>query len=359
MRTVAILTGVVAFILGLAGYACWHLWRIAPQGWKLAVIVLFVSWMASFFIGFFYIEHLPMRAATVLYEVGNTWLIAFMYLLIIFFLADIASICHILPKAFLKDSVTGFLSVLGIITFIMVLGSIHYHDKYREEITLTTNKPLDKPLTIVLASDLHVGYHNRKPEIGRWADMINAENPDLVLIGGDIVDRSLRPLVEGNYAKEFRRVEAPIWTVLGNHEYFTDMDGVEQFLKDSGIRLLKDSVAHYKGLDIIGRNDRSYPCRAALCDLVDGCEGFTLVLDHQPSHLEEAAEAGIDFQFSGHTHRGQVWPISWVTDMIFEKSWGRCRKGTTEYYISSGLGIWGAKVRVGTRSEYLVLRLTN
>ncbi len=345
----------IVSILALTGYVCWHLWRIAPPGWKLAVVLLFLLWMASFFIGFAYIEEIPLKAATLLYEIGNTWLIAFMYLLIVFFLADIASLCHLLPKAFLKDSAVGLLWVLGIVTLILVLGGIHYHHKYREEMSLTSTKPLEKPLTIVMASDLHLGYHNRKPELGRWIDMINAEKPDLVLLGGDLVDRSLRPLLEGNYAEEFHRLDAPVLAVPGNHEYFTDFDGVERFYKDAGIQLLKDSVAHFKGLDIIGRNDRSYPGRAALSDLAAGCTGFTIVLDHQPSHLEEAAGAGIDFQFSGHTHHGQVWPISWVTDLLYEQAWGHYRKEKTEYYVSSGLGLWGAKVRVGSRSEYLIL----
>lgn len=356
MRTFVLISFLV-FILALTGYASWHLWRIAPHGWKLAVVIAFLVWMASFFIGFAFIEQLPIKAATVLYEVGNTWLIAFMYLLILFFLADIAAACHILPKTLLRDSLPGMLSVLGIVAFILLLGGIKYNHKYREEITIPTEKPLDKPLTIVMASDLHIGYHNRKAELGRWVDLINAEKPDLVLFGGDIIDRSLRPLVEGNYAEEFHRIEAPVWAVLGNHEYFSNIDEAEQFYKDAGILLLKDSVGHFKGIDVIGRNDRSFPCRAALGDLAAGLEGYTIVLDHQPSNLEEARQSGIDFQFSGHTHHGQVWPISWVTDLIFEKAWGHYQKGSTRYYISSGLGIWGAKVRIGTRSEYLVLHL--
>lgn len=347
----------LALVFALAGYVCWHLWRIAPPGWKLAVTGLFVLWMASMFAGFAFLERVPVRAATVLYELGNTWMIAFLYLFLLFLLADIAALCHLLPKAFLKDSTAGLCTVLGIVTLILALGAIHYRHKYREEMTLLTDKPLEKPLTIVLASDLHLGYHNRKAELARWVDLIRAEDPDLVLVGGDIIDRSLRPLVEGQYAEEFHRIGAPVWAVLGNHEYYSDIDGAEQFYQNAGIRLLKDAVAHFKGVDVIGRNDRSYPCRTALCDLAGGLKGFTLVLDHQPAHLEEAAECGMDFQFSGHTHRGQVWPISWLTDALFEKSWGPYRKGDTQYYISSGLGLWGAKVRVGTRSEYLVLHL--
>ena len=348
---------ILALVFALTGYVCWHLWRIAPPGWKLAVTGLFLLWMASMFAGFAYTERVPVKLATVLYEVGNTWMIAFPYLLLVFIVADIASLCHLLPKTLLKDSTAGLLGAIGIVALIMTLGAIHYPHKYREELALTTDKPLEKPLTIVLASDLHIGYHNRRAELARWVDLINAEKPDLVLIGGDIIDRSLRPVTEGHYEEEFRRLKAPVWTVLGNHESYAGLAQAEQFFQAAGIRVLKDSVAHFKGVDVIGRKDRSARNRAALQDLADGLEGFTLLLDHQPNHLEEAEQAGIDFQFSGHTHHGQVWPVSWATDLMFEKSWGHYRKGDTRYYISSGLGLWGAKIRVGTRSEYLVLKL--
>ena len=350
---------IMALVLVLTGYVCWHLWRITLQGWKWVVVGLFLVWMASMFAGFKYMESIPVKAACVVYEVGNTWLIAFMYLLIVFLLADIASLCHLLPKTLLKDSALGLFSSLGIVAIILTLGAIHYHHKYREELTITTEKPLEKPLTIVLASDLHIGYHNRKAELGRWVDLINAEKPDLVLFGGDIVDRSLRPLTEGHYEEEFRRIDAPVMAVLGNHESFVDPKRVEEFLEDAGIVLLKDSVAHFKGVDVIGRYDRAFAGRTALRNLSAGLDGFTLVLDHQPAHLEEAEATGIDFQFSGHTHHGQVWPISWFTDLLFERAYGSYRKGETQYYISSGLGLWGAKVRVGTQSEYLVLKLVS
>jgi hypothetical protein len=352
-----VLISVSALILALVGYVCWHLWRITPQGWKLAVVGVFVLWMASLFVGFAVNDKLPMTAATVLYEVGNTWLIAFLYLLLIFIVADIAALCHLLPKTFLRDSLAGLGTVVGLVALILTLGGFHYHHKYREEMTIVTDKPLEKPLTVVLASDLHIGYHNRKPELARWVDMINAEKPDLILFGGDVIDLSLRPVMEGNFQEEFHRLEAPVMTVLGNHEFYSNLELAQQFLNDAGILLLKDSVAHFKGLDIIGRDDRTNRKRADLSGLAQDLEGFTIVLDHQPYYLEEAEQAGIDFQFSGHTHRGQVWPISWVTDAMYEKAWGHHRRGDTQYYVSSGLGIWGPKIRVGTRSEYLVLHI--
>lgn len=356
-----IIVAIIAVVLVLVGYVCWHLWRVSPAGWKWSIAGVFIAWMASFFAAFIFNERLPIGLATVLYEVGNTWLIASLYFLIIFLISDLATICHVFPKGLLKDNTAGLVTIVGAVAVILSIGGIHYHHKYREELTITTTKPLDKPLTIVMASDLHLGYHNRRNELSRWVDLINAEHPDIVLFGGDLIDMSLRPVVEGRYDEELRRIEAPVLAVLGNHEFYGDLPKAEQFYAKAGITLLKDSVVNVKGVDIVGRMDRTARERKPIVELMDGvpADSFTILLDHQPYNLEEAEKACIDFQFSGHTHRGQVWPLSWVTDAMYEKAWGHYWKGNTQYYVSSGLGIWGAKVRIGSRSEYLVLHVTN
>lgn len=357
-KTIALLF--IGLVLAINVYLCWRLWRITPGMWavKGAVVLVYLLWMALFFVSFIRIERLPLGLAHVVYNVGNPWLIFFLYLLIGFLLAGLARICHLLPAGLLKDSPIGFCTIVGGVVLLMAIGGIHYHHKYREELTIHTDKPLDKPLKIVLVSDLHLGYHNRRAELARWVDMINAENPDLILTAGDVVDRSIRPVVEGDYADEFHRLKAPVWTVLGNHDYYSNEPLVEQFFRDAGIRLLRDECASFKGLTVIGRDDRTNRHRKPLSVLTDSINGFSILLDHQPYHLDEAEQVGIDFQFSGHTHRGQIWPISWVTDAMYEKSWGHHQRGGTRYYITSGLGIWGPRIRIGSRSEYLVLTIT-
>jgi Predicted phosphohydrolases len=357
-KTIALLF--IGLLLGLTLYVGWRLWRITPGIWtvKAGVLLAFLAWMALFFVSFIRIERLPLGLAQIVYNVGNPWLIFFLYLLLAFLFARLAQICCLLPADFLKSSPEGFCTIVGGVALLMLIGGLHYHHKYREELTITTDKPLDKPLKVVLISDLHLGYHNRRAELARWVDMINAENPDLILTAGDVVDRSIRPVIEGNYAQEFHRLKAPVWTVLGNHDYYSNEPLVEQFFQEAGIRLLRDESAQFGNITVIGRDDRTNPSRKPLSALTDSISGFSILLDHQPYHLEEAEQAGIDFLFSGHTHRGQVWPISWVTDLLYEKSWGHHQRGATRYYITSGIGIWGARIRIGTRSEYLVLNIT-
>lgn len=357
MRTSILI--ILLVFLGTVAYVSWHLWRLTPGTWvvKAAVTGLFLLWMAAAFSSMMLRKSASIGTITALYEIGHPWMIAHLYLLIAFIIADLGVLLRLIPKEWLSANGYTLAGILSAVALVLILGGIHYKHKYREELTIKTEKPLERPLTVVLASDLHLGYSNRKAELSRWVDLINAEDPDLVLFGGDIVDIQLRPIIEGNYAEEFARIKAPIYTVLGNHEYIGNELEAEVFFSGAGITLLRDSVARLGDITIIGRDDMSNPGRKSVQELADSLSGFTILLDHQPHHLEEAEQAGVDFQFSGHTHRGQVWPLSWMTDAIFEKSWGNYQRGNTHYYISSGLGIWGPKIRIGTRSEYLVLHI--
>ena len=111
---------------------------------------------------------------------------------------------------------------------------------------------------------------------------------------------------------------------------------------------------------VIGRDDRTNPHRKTVRQLVEKVDKskYIILMDHQPYHLPLAEQAGVDFQLSGHTHYGQIWPISWITNAVYECAYGPYQIGKTHYYVSSGLGIWGGKYRIGTRSEYVVLELS-
>ncbi|MCR4860642.1 MAG: metallophosphoesterase [Bacteroidales bacterium] len=348
---------ILILLLGGIAWTAWRFWRILPfpvWGKNLAVGAYILCFLVIF-PHFLLEEKMPMWLATATYETGTSWIIFFIYAVLLFLLLSLGRLLHLVPASFLKDSLAGSCTVLGILAVLLVCGNLNYRHKYRKTIDIRTEKPLDRPLRIVLASDLHAGYHNRAGELSRWVDMINAEQPDLVLFGGDLIDGSLRPLREGRCDEVLRRIEAPVYACLGNHEYISGREGAESFYARSGIHLLKDSSVTVFGIRIAGRDDRSNPQRVPLSRIAPADSLFTLLLDHQPYRLEEAEAAGIDFQFSGHTHHGQVWPGSWLTDLMYEKAYGEHRRGSTRYYISSGLGIWGGKFRIGTRSEYLVL----
>ena len=352
---------IVFFVLPLLGatYISWRMWQMLPfpvwaKGLSMAVLWGSLGVMiANFVIG---LDTIPLALARIMYEVGNSWLFIMLYLLMIFLVLDLGRLVHLVPDSFMRNSWSGTITVLAIMLAVFVYGNVHYYQKVRVPLTLQGKGKITKPRRLVLLSDLHLGYHNPRKELARWVDMVNAEQPDLVLIAGDIIDISVRPLSEENMALEFRRLKAPVYACLGNHEYYSGEPKAQQFYKDAGIRLLRDDVAVIGDLCIVGRDDRTNVGRHSLKDIVSNMTAgkYTILLDHQPYHLEEAEQSGIDFQFSGHTHYGQVWPVSWITDLIYEDAYGSHRRGQTDYYVTSGIGIWGGKFRIGTQSEYVV-----
>ena len=351
-------------------YVGWHIWTLVPlpRIWRAAIIG---AGVLSFMLMFLNIRHtidkMPLWMAQWSYDIGNSAIFILLYLVITFLVLDLGRLAHLVPREWLHQNVyTTIIVTLGIFA-IFLFGNICYKYKVREELTLTTDKPLERPLRLVMMSDLHLGYHNPRKELHRWVDLINSEHPDYVLIAGDIIDMSIRPLIEEDMASEFRRIEAPVYACLGNHEYYSGEPQAQQFYRDAGIRLLRDTCVTVGDMCIIGRDDRANPHRKSLGKLMAEANSqypslssmFSVLLDHQPYHLEQAEKAGIDFQLSGHTHRGQVWPISWVTDYIYECSHGEHQRGNTRYYVSSGIGLWGGKFRIGTQSEYVVATIKN
>ncbi len=349
-------------VLAIA-YLGWHVWLLLPlaSGWKALVVALGTLCFLSVFLDFTgLLDRFPLSVARCLYVVGTSSLFAVLYAVMLFVVLDVGRLLHLVPRCWLVGNWTAAAVILFVLGGLLLYGRLHYNNKVRVCVSLTTDKPLSRDYKIVMASDLHLGYHNPRRELARWVDMINAESPDLVLIGGDIVDISVRPLFSEDMAAEFRRLRAPVYACLGNHEYYSDMPQVRRFFADAGICLLVDSVASIEPqLAIVGRDDHGNRRRQSLEDLLAGLPDstYTIVLDHKPNNLGEAEHAGVDFQLSGHTHRGQVWPISWVTDRLFECSWGEYQRGATRYYVSSGLGIWGGRFRIGTQSEYVVASL--
>ncbi|MBR1626627.1 MAG: metallophosphoesterase [Bacteroidales bacterium] len=322
-------------------------------------LAVFASMILSFMVG---LDRLPVTLSTVIYEVTTSWLFILLYLFMLFILMDILRCFHILPTELLFNSVKGTLIVTGIIFVVFICGNIRYYHKYRIPLEIKTEKQLSKKYRIVMISDLHLGYHNQRKTLAKWIDMINKENPDFVLIAGDVIDISTHPINLQRSFEEFHRLNAPVYACLGNHEYISDLEGAKEFYKKSGITLLIDSCAVINDeILIVGRNDRSYKNRKTISQLLQGQnkEQYSILIDHQPYNLEQSADAGINFQFSGHTHYGQVFPVNLITSAIYEKAYGQYKKGNTDYYISSGLGIWGGKFRIGTKSEYVVAELGN
>lgn len=343
-------------------YVLWRLWQLIPAtapALRIAAVVCGILLTAAFIVGMAGRSGpLPVPLLSFLTRIGSAWVFIFFYMILIFLVGDLLRLAHLIPKELMLGNWVTLGAMAAFLAVVFTAGNIVYHNKRRAEIDLET--AVSRPIKIVAASDLHLGYGIGRSELARWVDMINREKPDAVVFAGDMIDTSTRPLWQGGFAEELRRLDARlgVFAVPGNHEYISGLDESLRFLEQAGVTVLRDSVAVIAGnVAVVGRDDASNDKRKTVAELVghlpDDCT--TILLDHQPYRLEEAEEAGIDLQISGHTHRGQIWPATWITDAIFERSHGALQKGGTRYYISQGLGIWGGKFRIGSRSEYIVV----
>ncbi len=356
----------MAWIFGLMpiGYLCGNIY-ISRRGWQalaalplvVRLLLLLLYWgcaLSLFGTLFFRSPDLPPVLRQGLHRIGTGWLVFTLYMTLGLLTVDLLRLLRVVRGR-------GFGWVLAATLLLLGCG----YCRYRHPVTRTEELTIDRlsgSMRVVAVSDLHLGYGTGRRMLARYVDRINALQPDLILIGGDLIDHGIEPLCDERMEEELQRLQAPlgIYMVPGNHEYFGGMDQTLRFLARTPVRLLRDSVAVLpNGVQVIGRDDRSNPHRLPLDELLAGTDPDRprLLLDHQPYALAETVQAGIDLQFSGHTHRGQVWPLSWVTDCLFEQSHGCRQWGATHICVSSGLSLWGPPFRIGTQSEVVVLEL--
>ena len=232
---------------------------------------------------------------------------------------------------------------------------------YRLNITL--DKPIEGgQMKIVAISDVHLGDGTGKEQMRKYAEMINAEKPDLILIAGDLIDNSTEPLYRERMQEELSMLKATmgIYSVAGNHEYISGINKSAQFLSETPVTLLRDTILTLPdGVQIIGRDDRSNRRRRELEDMMAeaNAERPIIVIDHQPYNLHKSDSLKVDLHLSGHTHRGQVWPVSILTDKMYEQSHGYRKWSHSHIFVSCGLSLWGPPFRIGTNSDMAVINL--
>ena len=237
------------------------------------------------------------------------------------------------------------------------------------DITIEKTVPGRDSLNIVLLSDLHLGAINGRQTLTRWVDEVNLLNPDIVLIAGDMYDDNPAPVERQQLGNLLEQLKVPlgVYFAQGNHDGYGDFPRAVQYLQAHGVTVLSDTVVPVdNSFYVAGRLDRSAgigdrmnKTRKTVEALTEGLDKTkpVILLDHQPYELDKAAAAGVDLQLSGHTHRGQLWPLSLAIKSMYEIDHGYLRKGNTHFYVSQGIGTWGPPVRIGTRSEIVLLKV--
>lgn len=404
-----LLGNVYIFIRGWQGISALLPLFHCSKGISVGVKILFtlVVWgaAASLFIALFSRDAaLPAWLQGGMYNIGSIWLVFTLYMVLALLAVDILRIFiwHQPLREF------GFVAAFAFTFGLLLYGYINYRNPKVEELNIDLesgeaskgaenlagrdNLSGRKKLRIVAISDLHLGFATQKKHLQRYVEKINSLSPDIILIAGDLIDNSIKPVEQQRMQEELGMLRAPggIYMVPGNHEYISGIADVEAFLQKTPVVLLRDSVVmHPSGIAIAGRDDRSNRGRLPVEELlgkvaVAGSAGGAgeidkagrvaeareagesgeagdvpvILLDHQPYEIAHKDSLGIALQFSGHTHQGQVWPMSILVDRMYEQSHGWRKWNNSHVIVSSGLSLWGPPFRIGTDSDLWVLNLT-
>lgn len=247
------------------------------------------------------------------------------------------------------------------------------------EYSVTVNKSCgsDKHLKAVLVADLHMGYAIGVDHITNMVEKINQQDADIVIIAGDIFDNSYDGMDDPEGIKaQLKSIKSKygVYAVYGNHDIdekilmgFTFDWGGKQlhnekmtnFMKECNIKLINDeSVLINDEFYLVGRRDTDKPgtedgTRAEISELTKDLDKTKpiFVLSHEPDELQKTADAGADIDFSGHTHDGQLFPVNLTIGLFWENPCGMIKKDNMYSIVTSGVGVYGTFMRVGTDAE--------
>lgn len=359
--------GGLNYYIGLRGWQ--GLFSFVPLLSSKVYWAIFWVLTLSFLFGRFSHKFLPAVVYETMTVVGSYWLAFMWYFLLVITALDLLRMLERPLQLIPMEIKRGLTPFLGLTVFILVVGIVSYgtwnarHPRVNHY-DLTINKQAGslKQLHVVMVSDIHLGTVVHNDTLTKMVKTVNELEPDLILFAGDVFEENIKASEKQQVSDNFRKLSAPygVYGVMGNHEYIGgNADETIKYLGDSGVKVLRDSVEAIAGsFYLIGRDDMSGArfngaTRQDLESLMQGVDHALpiLLMDHQPSQLDEPVQQGVDLQLSGHTHAGQLFPIRFITRRIFEDDWGFLRKGDFQLIVSSGYGTWGPPIRLGNTPE--------
>ncbi|WP_041139721.1 metallophosphoesterase [Beduini massiliensis] len=316
-----------------------------------------VFWFLALSYVFYQLLHayLPKLIRVPLAYIGSYYL-GFLFYCLLFF-----TVCYLIHRFIKVKWDLYLLALILIIGVIFPVGIYQQHHILTKEYRVASDK-VEQDYTIALVTDLHLGDLIGTSRLNKMIDTINAAEPDLILIAGDLIDSDYGPVKEGNMLLPLTRLESRlgVYMTMGNHDFYTgEIPEVKEELTRLGIHVLEDeSVILENQLVITGRDDASFN-EKELRSFIDSAqlEKFNIVMDHNPARVRESVDLNIDMQVSGHTHNGQLYPLNYVIDVLFEVGYGHRKIEQTDVFVSGGIGGWGPQLRTSSNAEFTLIHV--
>jgi predicted MPP superfamily phosphohydrolase len=225
-------------------------------------------------------------------------------------------------------------------------------------------KNLKKPKTVVQISDVHIGGLIDREFIYSLVNQINKLQADIVVITGDLVDTKITKVKDAvNELKNIKSKDG-VYFIVGNHEYFHDVEEIIEYVESIGITVLKNSsMIIDDSFNLVGVYDRIGDRLGRLKPSLQNAlknidkELPTILLAHQPKYLKEVDTTGIDLSLCGHTHGGQIFPFSLLVKLQQPYLAGLYKEDYRYIYVNRGTGFWGPPMRILASSEITKISL--
>lgn len=302
---------------------------------------------------------------------GSYYIFIFEYAFLLFVLVDIVHVILRLLGVTVEayDLYAGAMVLIVLGTALMIGSRNAWNPIVRKHVLQVDKSAVSaKEWTIAVASDIHLGNVVGNRHLRRLVSRVNSMNPDLILLPGDIIDDTIEPFIRNEMSRTLAQLKAKhgVYAVLGNHEYYGGhIDEYIKQMRSIGIPVLRDEkVLIADSLYVAGRKDKTAETadpdgRLSAGELLAGVDLAkpVILMDHQPTKFQQAADAGADLLLCGHTHRGQFAPNHLFTRRLFELDWGYMMKDAMHVIVSSGFGSWGPPIRIASRSEIIQIKL--
>ncbi|MEN6589235.1 MAG: metallophosphoesterase [Proteiniphilum sp.] len=349
----------------------WH--AFDEKKWaRIILVVIFGTELLVYSFGLLFYRLIPDPINQFIRVMGTSWMLFLLYAGGLWLIIDML---YILRKKAQRKSwrfkdqsrqykIITFLAPILIVAGIMTHGHYKFLHPVVQQLPVTIHNQAGNmdSVRIAVVGELHMGWMINREHTKRFVDLIMAQEPDLILFVGDIIDSQIDPILEQRMDKELARLSAPlgVFSCTGNHEYRYDAEEKIQLLNDVGITMLRDSSVFIdSAFYVVGREDKVILNRQPIGKLL-AAQGVdmtkpVIVLNHTPDNLNEEVDAGADIALYGHTHHGQAFPGNIATQIVFEVAHGYKKKGNTHVYVTSGIGLVGPQYRIGTVSEMVMM----
>ena len=338
---------------------------IVDQTWKLWLAIILAFLPLSYIFSTLAAHYINNWFTKAWYYLSGLWLGLGVNLLLFFTLAWIVYALSVRFHYSINLRILGVL-VISLAIIYSVYGIWNAYLPIIRNVTVKINNlPAEwQGKRIVQISDIHLGHVWGKAGLEKAVAMINSVSPELVVITGDLFDG-----MDGDFdfhLESLKKLQSPSGTyfITGNHETYFGVDRAYDLItKNTNIRILNDEVVYLNGLKLLGV---SYPVRGINKDIVELIRRKlverekmpTILLYHDPASVSEIATTGVDLMLAGHTHDGQIFPIGFITKLVYG-GYDFSLKKIGNFYINttSGYGTWGPTMRTGNHPEIVVITL--